>query len=234
METRWATCLSPGYEGWWLNPQGKDFGPNAKYYQRDISEAKKLLTAAGYPNGLDVNSYWPVNVYAPVDNGVPVMEASAQEAGFRFHTIHPAGNAEWNNNYRDAQGNYDGVAYRSFALDTAEAVERLVAYFNSSPGNPYFTGFDAAGKGDFSGDKEIEAMVMKARGEFDTERRRQTVFEVQRLAGKRQYILNFPGTATLFLVTWPAVKNSNVNRGGTAPADSYEWLDQNEPPFKRA
>ena len=90
------------------------------------------------------------------------------------------------------------------------------------------------GKGDFSGDREIEDMVMKARGEFDTEKRRQTVFEVQRLAGKKQYILNFPGSATLFLVAWPAIKNANVYRGGTAPADSYEWLDQNEPPFKKS
>ena len=38
--------------GWFLDPKGKDFGPNAKYYQHDIAEAKKLIAAAGFPAGL--------------------------------------------------------------------------------------------------------------------------------------------------------------------------------------
>ena len=155
------------------------------------------------------------------------------EAGFRFNTINPIANNDWEPKWRDSHGNFEGVAYRSIALDTADAVERFVSYFSSSPGNPNFTGFDAAGTGDGSGDKEMEAIVSKARGEFDTERRRGLVFEIQRMAAKKQYALNFPGFANLFLVAWPAIKNASVYRGGTAPADSYEWLDQNEPPFKK-
>jgi ABC-type transport system substrate-binding protein len=233
METRWATCLSPGFTGWWLDPKSKDFGENSKYFQHNIAESKKLLAAAGYEKGIDITSNWPVNVYAPVDVGVPIIEGMAQEAGFRFNTVHPAGNSDWNNNYRDSQGNFEGVAYRSFALDTPEAVERLAAYFNRSPGNAYFSGFDSAGKGDHSGDKELESMVLKARAEFDTDKRKQAVHEVQRQAGKHQYVLNLPGVSNTFLVTWPTIRNANVFRGGTAPVDSNEWIDETQAPLKQ-
>src|SRR5581483_8975888 len=51
---------SMGYiPGVTLDPRSKDFGENAKYYKRDIGEAKKLLAAAGYPNGFDYPSHWP-------------------------------------------------------------------------------------------------------------------------------------------------------------------------------
>src|SRR5207302_7200595 len=55
VETRWRTHYGTG-AGWWLDPKGKDFGPNAKYFQHNPGEAKKLLAAAGYPNGFEVTS----------------------------------------------------------------------------------------------------------------------------------------------------------------------------------
>jgi ABC-type transport system substrate-binding protein len=40
METRWSTALPPTFEGWWLDPKSKEFGPNAKYYMYNVPEAK--------------------------------------------------------------------------------------------------------------------------------------------------------------------------------------------------
>ena len=62
---RWNTaipCGGPGsymfFPGMWLDPQSGEFGENAKYFtlgspDANISEAKRLLSAAGYPEGLD-------------------------------------------------------------------------------------------------------------------------------------------------------------------------------------
>src|SRR5207248_10705217 len=55
VETRWNTALAAtSFE--WLNPKSKDFGENAKYFEHSVAEAKKLLSAAGYPNGVEVTS----------------------------------------------------------------------------------------------------------------------------------------------------------------------------------
>ena len=34
-------------DGWWLDPKGKDFGPNAKYFKLDVAKAKKLHGRGG-------------------------------------------------------------------------------------------------------------------------------------------------------------------------------------------
>ena len=46
---RWNTALeaNDNTTGWWLDPKDKAFGPNAKYFERNVAEAKKLLAAAG-------------------------------------------------------------------------------------------------------------------------------------------------------------------------------------------
>ena len=61
VETRWNSHVVAVEQGLWLDPKGKDFGANAKYFQHDLTEAKKLLAAAGYASGIkDVPpARWP-------------------------------------------------------------------------------------------------------------------------------------------------------------------------------
>ncbi len=51
----WNTSLPWALSEWWLNPRGPDFGPNSRYFKYDPAESKKLLAAAGYPDGLKVD-----------------------------------------------------------------------------------------------------------------------------------------------------------------------------------
>jgi ABC-type transport system substrate-binding protein len=41
------------YAGWLLDPASKEFGANSRFFKKDLVEAKKLLEAAGHPNGLE-------------------------------------------------------------------------------------------------------------------------------------------------------------------------------------
>jgi ABC-type transport system substrate-binding protein len=48
MNKAWDAATPPAtFPAVWLDPQGKDFGPNAKYFKYDPAEAKKLMSAAG-------------------------------------------------------------------------------------------------------------------------------------------------------------------------------------------
>ena len=50
-----ARVKADEFAGWWLDPKGKDFGPNAKYYKHDLAEAKKLMAAAGLRQRRDLH-----------------------------------------------------------------------------------------------------------------------------------------------------------------------------------
>src|SRR5205807_8092660 len=90
IETRWNTALpaTDDVYDWWLDPKGKEFGENAKYLKMDIAEAKKLMAAAGYANGLDI-----VNVIATGAgydanwNANDILNGFAKEVGFRFTNV---------------------------------------------------------------------------------------------------------------------------------------------------
>src|SRR5206468_7009941 len=83
VETRWNSSLGATNEGWWLDPKGKDFGPNARYFRHDLAEAKKLLAAAGYPNGINTASnYVRGPELYPDKRMFSVLDGMAGEGGF--------------------------------------------------------------------------------------------------------------------------------------------------------
>jgi peptide/nickel transport system substrate-binding protein len=51
----WNNAIPWALSEWWLDPRGSDMGPGAKYFKYDPAEARKLLAAAGYPDGLQVD-----------------------------------------------------------------------------------------------------------------------------------------------------------------------------------
>jgi len=85
VSTQWNTCVNCNYTGYWLDPKGKDFGDAAKYYKHDVAEAKKLLEAAGFKNGLDTDA--PYITTAQYGSTFPkeleVIWGMAGDAGFR-------------------------------------------------------------------------------------------------------------------------------------------------------
>ena len=122
------------------------------------------------------------------------------------------------------------MSYKSGPQAAATEATGQLMYDYYSKGGTGFYGFDVSGKGDNSGDPTLDAMLEKARGEFDTEKRRAQVFEIQRYLAKPMYAIRYPGGANGFNLIWPVVKNYNVWRGDPRAAYMKYWLDESQPP----
>jgi peptide/nickel transport system substrate-binding protein len=234
VETRWNTGLAASVEGWWLDPQGKDFGSNGKYYKHDIAEAKKLLAAAGYPNGMKdiVSSYITTGELADLPKQSSVIEGMLTEAGIATKFT-PVDYATTYMRNRDSKGRYEGILFKSSGGGAGkdDPVGALASEFWSKGGVTFY-GFDAAGKGDQSGDPQVDAMIEKARVERDTEKRRALVFDIQRAIAKGSWGLLPPGVATGFIMAWPALGNFRVYQG--ARLNYRLWVDDTKPPIAKA
>lgn len=240
VETAWNTALNPSdYKGWWLDPKGKDFGENAKFYQHNIAEAKKLLAAAGFPNGVEVDSQESAgtNYGLAYHPQLEALQGMAAEAGFRFNrTQHQIGT--WNPDYRDSRGFFEGIAWR-LTPRPAEPGDGLYALYNKNGSLNY--GFDPDGKGltskdgPFHGDPTLDDLTQKIRTEFDNNKRIQYAHEVQRYHGKMQYFQHAFASTSSFNVAWPVLRNFSVFTGlAWGYLWQRYWIDETQPPLRRA
>jgi ABC-type transport system substrate-binding protein len=233
-ESVWATTFQASlpYGGYLLDPKDqKAFGPNYRYYQHDLAEAKKLLSAAGFPNGIEATS----SFVATLDQRMAsVLESMAAEAGFKFSDKLLQAQEDANN--RDSKGKNKGIAHVQKPVVSSggsDPLEAMIRLFSVKANSRYYLGFDANGKGDFSGDPTLEDLLLKARGEVDVKKRQAAVQETQRYVAKTQYITRWPGGAPLFALRWPAVQNFNVFKGDSR-ADMTLWLDQTKAPIGKS
>jgi len=232
VESRWNTAMEgiEKNEGFWLDPKGKDFGPNAKYYQHDAAEAKKLLSAAGFPNGLEVPTKFVTGGELPnIPLRAEVLNGMVNEIGIKTSVTAINYTNEYLPKYRDGNGQWEGVLYKGGGggVGSGDPVGELSNWWWSK-GGPTFFGFSTTGKNDLAGDPELDTMIDKARIERSTERRRALAFDIQRLVAKRAYGFLTPGVATGFLMAWPALQNFRVYQG--ARANYRVWIDTTKPP----
>ena len=241
VDTRWNSALAMTEEGWWLDPKSKDMGDGAKYFQHNLAEAKKLLAAAGHANGLEIAVTHPGNASGyPTDyiRQAEVLDQMMQEAGFKTTQKTLDYVSTFVPQYRDANGKFDGLIHKVGTTVGDDAVASLASRFSSKAGTQFY-GFDAAGKGDQSGDPKIDDLISKATAEVDTEKRRSLVKEMQRYMAQKQYLVRWPGGATDFQMAWPAVQNFLAYRGaaagttvGSRLTPYFWWLDNTQPPKK--
>lgn len=234
-DTRWHTSVACGaYEGYWLDPQGDEFGENAKYYQYNIEEAKSLLAAAGHENGVEATANIAGNnAYGTSGTDIEVMSGMAAEAGFNFTLNERNFQTDYIPNVRDAGGKFEGWTLRGSATSLmADITARLIAEFHSRGSIFVTVGFDAQGAGTGAGDPKLDADLERALKERDVEKKKAIIHDIQRYLAKAQYTGRHPGSARPIRLSWPALKNVNVFRGAHQQQNHRFWLDPNEPPLK--
>jgi peptide/nickel transport system substrate-binding protein len=235
MTTRWNTAIQAEWQptGEWLDPKGKDFGENAKYFVYNVAEAKKLLSAAGFPNGFETTMRYPASPqYSLVRYGEPWAGQLQQilKVNLDAQTDYTK---DYIPNLRDAQGNFEGLGMHSV---TGSTVQRL------APESDLFSQFTPNGGVTFhgfgpnkSGDPALSSIIEKARAEFDQKKRTALIHDAQKYLGKAQWALSQPGGANTFTMAWPAVGNyfawTNHTWGPAAFWTYKMWIDQTKAPF---
>jgi peptide/nickel transport system substrate-binding protein len=235
VETAWSSAIEgiEDNEGWWLDPKSKDFGANAKFYQHNPAEAKKLLAAAGYPDGFETKSNYVLGGELPaIPTRAEVLDGFMQEVGIRTRVNALDYLKEYTSLFRDGAGQYEGVLYRGGAGTIASHPVGELAGFYWSKGGPSFFGFSASGKNDRSGDPQVDAMIEKARVERNIDAARKLAHDLQRHLAKTIYGFRTQARAKEFVMAWPCRGNFRVFQGSRM---NYQaWVDETKPPFTSA
>jgi peptide/nickel transport system substrate-binding protein len=234
VETRWNTAISAIWNGWWLDPKGSNFGANARYYKRDLTEAKRLLAAAGLGSGIKdlPSNHITTNELGDLPKQAEVLEGMLSELGIGTKVNPVDYQKEYIPRFRDGKGQYEGIAFVTTAGGTGVGPVGTLSNQYWNKGGVAFHGFSTSGQNDQSGDPKVNEMIVKARGELDTEKRRTMVNDIQKYLAEKIYSVMLPGVATGFTMGWPAVGNYRVYRGFQVWDQFRLFLDDTKPPLK--
>jgi peptide/nickel transport system substrate-binding protein len=233
VESRWNSHLLSDWDGYWLDPQGSEFGDNARYFQFNLDDAKALLDAAGYKDGFTVTSSYPADRYDLSRYAEP-MDGMLRQLGIDVK-VNIIDYATQYNDYRDTHGQFEGWAYSTVTGTTPQRLHPVsaIAAEYLPKGGVAFKGFSTSGKNDMSGDPELTDMINKARLEADVDAQQALVKDMQRRLAGDMWGLNMPGGASGYDLVWPAVQDHHVwSSYGWAKWYTHKvWLDQSKPPF---
>ncbi|MGI8552184.1 MAG: ABC transporter substrate-binding protein [Dehalococcoidia bacterium] len=230
IESAWNSHLTPAYPNFWLDPKGKDLGAGAANFGFNQGDAKKLLSAAGFPNGVETDivfistgqygTIWPK--YCDVFKGM------LEDGGnFRLKVVNPDYQTEYLPKYHFSKADYKGIVVG--AMNAYPDVDSYLYYYYHSSGPANMVALQ--GK---NGDPKSESLIEAQRKELDANKRAEIVKEWQRYVATTMPLVPFPGQANTFTMYWPWVRNWGVFRAfagleGT-PQESYPhlWFDKSK------
>jgi len=228
LPTRWNTLIPTGDEPFWLDPQGSDFGANARYFKYDPAEAKKLVQASG--RGPTVAADW--NIVGSPEFG-PEYRQNAElfkgvwEAGsdFKFRTVahdYTTVFAPKFNLYPAGGRQFDGLGLMAPAPFPDPDLYLLNYYMPGAPASKFEL--------DYPKDAQWESLVRAQSIELDAKKRLSIIQDLQRLHAGKMYTISGAGTAREFWLWNPRVMNvgAYASRFFDAPASAefvHFWLD---------
>ena len=222
-----------------LDPRSKDFGENAKYYTHDLTEAKKLLSAAGHAAGFEYPSAWPnFPAFGPnFPRQIEVMDSFNRELGLKPQSVPLDYNIDYLPKYVTMRGQHEGIAFTLGAVTSADPVDYFVWRYYSKSGATSGAIFGDVGSGDGAGDPKVDAFIESAKGELDAKKQATILADLQKHLAGMQYAVTSPGLGTQYTLAWPAVRGYLYYQGDSRAINSfyYTWsIDDTQAPLKRA
>lgn len=243
------SVLAPGWGNAWLDPaDDKKFGTAAKYYKLNLAEAKKLMTAAGFPNGVEFPLYFnqDPNYNATYFKCRDLYDAMLRSGGLQPklsgnpYTLHLE---QFHFGYLSRQfaaGEKTGFNGILVLNDRSYATPANYAYNILHRDGVAFHGATTDGKNAHLGDAKLNDIIEKALAEPDAERRDALIHDTQRYAAEQAYLIPKASVAKAYSLWWPAVSNYGFHNsyvsGSSIPAEQRInwWLDTTKAPVTKA
>jgi peptide/nickel transport system substrate-binding protein len=203
------------HSSFYIDPRTADNGPGAKYFKRDVAEAKRLLAEAGYPNGIKVPMISTLNAYGNTFNqSVELVIKQLKEAGIEA-TLAPQ----------------DYAAYISTTFLGKFEAPNFVYGLQTPYQDPHdylFNMYHPKGVRNHSGvdDPTLTAMIEKQMATLDKAERKKIIQDIQRYLGEKQYYAM--GTVGLvYNAAQPWVQNAYFSNdyGNVPMLATRVWLD---------
>ncbi|MGE0059213.1 MAG: ABC transporter substrate-binding protein [Dehalococcoidia bacterium] len=209
-----SSNISSFWGDYWIDPTSSKMGEGAKFYKHDPAEAKKLVSAAGFPNGLDV----PAQVASSTHASPQVAEQLGnmmRDAGIKL-SINVV---DYNSVFLPkiwvpgaVKGDYDGLTFGNSGGSQGHIMSYLYIDWHTKGS------FTAARRWDAGQDK-IDQMIEKGLKEFDAQKQKQIVWDIQKELATYMSGVTYTYGRAPFTMAWPWVQNYNVYQ--TTAGSSY-------------
>ena len=247
LEASVNTVITAGWGPYWLDPTGSEFGDAAKYLTLNIEEAKKLLTAAGFPDGVETTQFFNSggNYGEPYPTGAELYANFFRDGG---NTINQTGHeyTTFLNNYYfgyrsgastrgagDPAEGYNGYSVQA-ERPYATAINLMLGSWH--PGGSSFHGYTPDGNNATEGDPALTAMIEASAAEFDNEAQIGAVHDVIRYMTERAYFIPKPTVTPTYELYHAALSGVGWQErwpNNALPAEEAInwWIDTSKPPF---
>jgi len=210
----WNNLVPAGWGTWWLDPRGKDMGPASEYFKFNRAEAKKLFDASGY-KGEKIPFIYTTKIYGSTFDSLAEATANyVREGGLNIEIqVQDYASVYITQTFRS---NFKGIA---FGLQTGF----------SEVGNYFYRMFgdDPQNHGRVK-DPKITELDDKQSRELNPEKRREYIWEIQRVnADKMYYVPSQIGAGVGWSAYRPEVRGIIQTRsyGGATETLPDRWLD---------
>ena len=216
VETPWHNLLPAGETAWWIDPVGTKMGAAAKYFKYNPTDAKALLSAAGFANGIDAGTYqYTANRYGKLFNDI------AEATGQYMTAIGVKSSTEvqdYSSKYitQTFIGNFKGIAF-GYETPFPEAGSYLTRFFTDNPQNHSKVN-----------DPELTKLANDCATELNEEKRKEIFAQAQiKNAEKMYYIPNVAGAGTGWTAGQANLHNytefNTKSYGGPAEVFPFYW-----------
>ena len=173
-------------------------GEGAKYYKYDPAEAKRLLAAAGYPNGFPGTICFTTYGSTVLMDSMQLVQKHLKDVGIDAKVDQKEYGAYISTCF---YGNFPSMTYGPQTPFLEPDNFLFGQYFPGELKNQ-----------SHSNDPVVADMLVRQRRTFDVGKRREVIYEIQRHLAKQQYYVQMP--SGVYVAVWEgAVKNYGPNLG---------------------